>query len=191
MCLDPVSGSLLAVSAVGGVMQSIGQLQAGRAAQNQADYQSKVAKNNAVVAGWQSNDALERGAQEQANYARQIETLKGRQRAAFAANGVELGSGSPLGVLGDTALLGSMDLSTMRANAQREALGLHNESRQFSEEARLLKMQGQSAANAGKSAFATGLLGTAANTAIGGYGMSKYAKVPAGGITWAHPEGAI
>lgn len=180
MC-EPTSIVMIGVAVAGAVMKGVADKKAGAAAQGQSNYQAQVAKNNAVVAGWQSHDALQRSGVEQVNFARQVEGLQARQKANFAANGLDVGSGSPLSVLGDTAMLGEMDLSTMRANAQREAIGLHNQSSAFASEAGLLKMQGQSQAAAGRSAMWTGIIMGAAQAGASAYGASKYAAVPGTG----------
>ena len=47
----------------------------------------------------------------------------------MAANGVDLSSGSPLDILGDTAMYGELDALTIRSNAEREAYGYRVQSR--------------------------------------------------------------
>ncbi len=47
----------------------------------------------------------------------------GSQRAAFAAQGVEVNDGSALEVQADTAMLGELDALMIQSNAAREALG--------------------------------------------------------------------
>ena len=104
-------------------MQMYGQHQAGQTAQKQAGYQSKVAKNNAQVAEWQAQDALDRGEQAEVEQRRKTRQLMGNQRVVMAANGFDVNTGMNVDLLGDTALMGETDALAIRQNAQREAYG--------------------------------------------------------------------
>jgi hypothetical protein len=93
------------------------------AQKKQADYQSKVAANNAKIAAWQRSESLQRGEAEAQAAMREQAALVGRQRAALAANGVDVTEGSALDLIASTRFLGQMDVNTIQANAAREAWG--------------------------------------------------------------------
>lgn len=106
----------LTASLAGSLIGAYGQYQAG---ETQAD----IANVNAKQAEQQAADAASIGAVEEERYRRQVAALQGRQRAAFAGNGVDFTSGTPLGVLTETAKTGELDALTIRTNAMRQAWG--------------------------------------------------------------------
>ena len=90
---------------------------------NAEKFRGKVAARNADMDRQSAQDALERGRiEEQQQYRRNAQRL-GAQRAAMAANGIEVGFGSAADVQEDTALIGWQDARTIRENANREAHG--------------------------------------------------------------------
>ena len=67
---------------------------------------------NATLADRRAKDAVERGAREEQMQRAKNQQLLGRQRAAMGANGVDLGFGSPLDTMVDTAVLGELEYGT-------------------------------------------------------------------------------
>lgn len=102
------------VSLVGTGVAAYGQYQAGQAQAAAATYRSKQERMLA-------EDALRRGAAAEEAQRRKQAALAGRQKAVMAASNVDLGSGSPLDIIGDTAVLGELDAQTIRSNAKRES----------------------------------------------------------------------
>ncbi len=94
------------------------QAQATAAASN---YNAQVQEMNAQISERRAKDAIERGALEEQRKRQEVAQLQGRQQVAMAANGVDLGFGSPLDTLVDTAVLGELDALTIRSNTYREA----------------------------------------------------------------------
>lgn len=103
------------------VLGAAGQMQQAQATASANRYQAKVAEMNATLADRRAKDAIERGANEEQRKRQQVAQLSGQQRAAMAANGVDLNFGSPLNTLVDTAVLGELDALTIRTNANRQA----------------------------------------------------------------------
>lgn len=95
---------------------AVALVSAGKAQRQLADY-------NAEVAEMQANDALARGAEEEARHRVNVRRMVGSQRAGLAAQGVDISSGSALDIQADTAQMGELDALTIRANAAREAWG--------------------------------------------------------------------
>lgn len=119
-------GALTIMDVVGGLgaLGSVaGMAQQGRAAEASAKYQAKVTANQARVAGFQAEDALERGQVAERQQRLQVRQLAGKQRAEMGASGAALDSGSFIDTLGDTADFGELDALTIRANAEKEAWG--------------------------------------------------------------------
>lgn len=150
----------IASSVVGTGLSVMGQQQAAAAQRQQADYAAAVAQNNKTLAERAATDALQRGEIEEAKKRQQTEALKGRQRAVFAANGLTLDDGTPADVLTDTAGFGELDALTVRASAEREALGFRTQGMNFQNEANLNQLRSDN----------TGSGLAAAGTVIGGIG---------------------
>ncbi|MEO2182636.1 MAG: hypothetical protein ABGY43_10060 [bacterium] len=139
---------ILALASV--ALSYYGQIQAGKAQKRQADYQAQVATNNAKIAEFQAQDALDRGRVREEQYRQKVSQLKGQQRAAFAASGVEVDRGSALGTLSDTAYFGELDALTIRSNAEREAYSNRVRASNFKAESTLLTFSGKDALRASK-----------------------------------------
>lgn len=88
-----------------------------------ADYQSKVAANNQKASEWQAQDALQRGNAAADMARRKGSQTIGSQRAAMAAAGLDISSGSALSILEDTEYFNQLDQVTIKDNAAREAWG--------------------------------------------------------------------
>jgi hypothetical protein len=162
----------LAATAASGVMAAGGAVAQGRAQKKQAAYQAQVERNNAQIATWQAADAVQRGRIEEQNQRLKVARIAGSQRAGFASSGVELGSGSPLDVLMDTAQLGELDALTIRSNAEREAYGYTTQSSNLTAQSGLTRMAGRNAQTAGYISAGSTLLSTA-GTAADRYGTYK------------------
>lgn len=151
---------LSTMATIGGtVISAMGQMQAGKAQAASDNFQAKQSK---ILA----EDALKRGAQAEEAKRRETAQLQSRQQAVMAASNLDITSGSPLAILGDTAALGELDASIIKSNAAREA-------QQYNTQGKLFSL---SASNA-KSAGMIGAFGTV----LGGVGTlaDKWYK-PAG-----------
>lgn len=111
----------LALTAASTIIGAAGSIQQANAASEAQEYNAKVADMNATLSERRARDALERGAQEEQQKREQVAQIAGRQKAAMAANGVDLTFGSPLDTLVDTATLGEIDSLTIRRNSAWEA----------------------------------------------------------------------
>ena len=168
----------LAFSAISGAFQLFSGIQQSRAAQAQASFQAAVARNNAIIAQRQAEDARLRGEQAAAQISLQEQRdvaktalaqrqLIARQRVAQAGLGQTVDVGSALDITADTAAAGKLDELTLRRNAaferqvarnnaEREAIGFLTQGFNFEAEARLADLRRRSARNAGLiSAFGT------------------------------------
>lgn len=119
---------------------------------------------NAKLSERRAKDAEERGAREEQQKRLEIASLQGRQRAAMAANGVDLDFGSPLDTLIDTAYLGEIDALTIRRNAAHEAY-----------DHRVDAVNGRADAALSRANASNTMLGgylNAAGTVLGGFGSA-------------------
>jgi hypothetical protein len=145
----------------GAILKGVGDVKAGNAAKSIGDY-------NANVADEQATDAIARGTFEQQKFALGVKSTIGSQRAGFAGQNVDVGTGSPVDVTADAAYLGKLDEQTIAINAQREALG-------YKVQAQNARMGGQQAQTAGYFGAASTVLGTGASLLGAKYGWGKTA----------------
>lgn len=113
----------LATQVVGGIKAGNAAKRQGEAAQDAANSVAELSDYNAAVATLQRDDALERGAEDEQRFRSNIRLAIGGQRAALAAQNVDVKFGSALDVQVDAAVLGELDALTIRTNARREAWG--------------------------------------------------------------------
>ncbi len=123
----------LAAGVIGGGISAAGQLEAGQATANAANYRAQVAKNNALIAEQNATYA------EQAGQAKgTVQSLKGAQiagkiKAGQGASGVDVNSGSSVAVQAAAREASKLDTETVLNNSQLEAYGYRT--RATSEEA--------------------------------------------------------
>ncbi len=132
------------IGALGVGVSAVGQVQQSNAAGRMAAYQEAANRNNEIMAQQAAEDARQRGQIAEAQKRTETDILKGRQRAVLAANGVLVDTGTALDITSDTAAFGELDALTTRSNAEREALGYLKQGQNFSQEAQLAQLRGQS-----------------------------------------------
>jgi hypothetical protein len=113
----------IGLTAASTAMSMIGQGQQAAAQAGMANYQAQMARNNQMVAEWNAQRALQQGQVAEQQQRTKAAQLIGAQRAALAAQGGDINSGSPLDIVGDTARAGEFDALTTRNNAATQAYG--------------------------------------------------------------------
>lgn len=183
-------------SVVGGAISAYGAVKKGEAEADRAreqafataeakgaeaassDYLAAVARNNAIIARQNkeyelSTSKILAGFEREAGRAGASEKLReagitqGKQRAAFAASGVDVNRGTPEEVQESTLAMGELDAATILANAERKAwgydieggrraFGFESQAQQFESEAGFRGLQSQFARKAGGTAIGAG-----------------------------------
>lgn len=118
-----LTASLIALSAAGGISQAAGQQRQAKAVRKAGEYEGRALDYNAAVEDLQATDALARGREAESRLGSDVKRLGGSQRAALAAQGIDIDSGSAADVQAETKALGAFDQLTIRNNARREAFG--------------------------------------------------------------------
>jgi hypothetical protein len=168
MC-DPVSMTMavagVASAAIGGVFAA----NQADAAQKSANYNAQVAQNNAVIAGQQRSVALQQGQEQVQQSELHQSQLLGEQKAALAANGVALDSGSAVDQLATTKFLGAQDVNAIQSNAARQAWGYEVQGSNDTAQSNLDKWQARNTnpAGIGVMAGSSSLLSSASMYAAG------------------------
>jgi hypothetical protein len=132
--------------------------------------QKALANTNARLADEQAADSTRRGQIEEDRRRALTRQQLGAQRVALGANNVVSSTGTPLGLLAETAEYGELDALTIRNNAAREAFGY--------------KVEAGNSRTRGRIASREGTLG-AFSTILGGgaqaYGSYRKNRSGAGG----------
>lgn len=163
-----IETAFLGMQIAGAGLSAVGAYQGSQASKAAYAAQAQIAQNNAQIAGWQAEDALARGGRDANRSRMRTRQVKGSQRAALAANGVDLGVGSALQILSDTDFFGEIDANTIKDNAAREAWALRNQAANFTSESALLRSR--SDAESPWMAAGTSLLTSAGRVAGNWYG---------------------
>lgn len=154
------SAASVGFSVLSGILSGMAKYQAGKA-------NAATDRGNAVLAERAAGDAVLRGQHAAALAKMRGGAVKGQQKAAVAASGASVSSGSALDLLADTSLMTDMEVSTISSNAAREAWGYRSQATQFRNRANRSEDQG-------RQAFAGDILGGVTQAAF--YG-SKYARI--------------
>lgn len=129
------SGLSTALQAIGLGVSAVGAVAGGIQSQKVANYNAKVADNNAASA--RQDAAYEANLQREQN-----RRVIGAQRAAGAASGLDITSGTPVAVLGDTAKAGEMDVLARLYAGESAAVGFNNDAARFRAEGKAAKTAG-------------------------------------------------
>jgi hypothetical protein len=156
MC-DPTI--ITAISVIGTGLRAFGQLQAGRAASQEAEFKSRIASNNAIIAGQNAQAELDKGRAERRDKQRETSQRIGLQRAQLAAQGFDVSQGSSIDILGDTAALGEFDALRIDADANNRARNFQFQQDNFNAEANLGSFASKNAKKAGLISAGGTLLG--------------------------------
>lgn len=148
-----------------GIGAGMGLLQ-GLGNKSVADQQAADLRQNALYLNNAANDAVDRGMKASDQQRVQTQQFIGTQRAAQAANGGEVNTGSNALLQQDTAALGELDALTISNNAAREAYGYQVQASSNLTNARTLEK------NARKQVLTSVLGGAISGGISGGGGLS-------------------
>lgn len=149
-------------SAVVGVGGAIMQ---GQASARAAEYQAQVARNNAAIARANAitseNNAKTTeaaGAARADQEAMQTREMIGKQKAAAAASGLDIASGTPVDITSSTAGLGLLSQLNIRDETNRRAAALRQQGAGYSSQASNFDTNASAADDAADSAMTGGIL---------------------------------
>jgi hypothetical protein len=126
-----VSENVMAFSSLlGATTEGIGAFKGADALRLQGKFANEQAEFEARMAELQAQDAERRGAQAAQGVQSKARRIIGSQRAALAAQGVDVSSGSAVDVQADTAYQASLDAEQIKGNAWREAFGIRTNAQQ-------------------------------------------------------------
>jgi len=154
-----------------GVIGAAGAVYQGMAAKDAADYQAAVARNNAKAAEDMRRYEIQRGLLSAEEQDRKNAELSGQQRAAMAASGFDMNSGTMRDIGVSQTILGRTD--SLRRAHEGELAGwkLKNQANNFQAEAGLAEARGNSSLLSGFVNAGTSLIGGAGSFASKWYNM--------------------
>lgn len=168
-----ISAGSLAMGAqgAGAAMSTVGAYFGAKSRKMELEGQAAMSDLNAQQSELAAQQELAKGNAQIAAVTARAGQVKGSQRAAMAANGIDLGEGSAAEVLTSTDIMKEEDVNTISANAVRAAWGQRIESTNHKNDA-LMKRAGARGISPGMSAFSS-LLGSASQVATSWYSMNK------------------
>lgn len=177
-----ISIASTAVSTAVGVYSSIRQ---GKAAQAQADYQAKVAKQNQDLAEQQASAERMAGYEEAQATRRRAAQVIGSQRAAAGASGAVVDFGSNLDLQADTAANAELDAINAYNKGIDSAYNSQIQAWNYGQQATAYEASGQAAKNAGYLNAASTALGGIADmgSTWAGYKAQQPSTKPTGGVS--------
>lgn len=169
--LTSSGGMALSLQGAGAIGSTIGAYQQAKSARSQLRYQAAMAEINARLSESSAQQALQQGQQQVAATTMKYGAVKSSQRAAMAANGVDLGVGSAAEVQASTDVLKDIDKNTVQANAIQAAWAYRQQCANYQNQALMDRTSASSLSPA--SAFGTTLLGGATRVAKSWYMLDK------------------
>lgn len=159
MCiLSAISIGSAIAGIVGTAVSVVGGIQQAKAQQQEAEYQAQVSAQNAKIANENAAQVRQQGIEDARNQRLKALSTIGTQKVQMAANGFNVGEGSALDTIEDTAMLGEMDALSTMYNAEQHALNYEQQATNFQNQANLQRLAGKNAASASRiNAIAGGL----------------------------------
>ncbi len=173
MGIETLAIGSLASSVIGGGVSAFGAYSKGQSEGMSADYASAVARNNAITAENNAKYALAAGDVQSENQQMKTKAVLGTQKAAQAANGIDVNSGTAVDVRRSTAELGHLDALTILNNASNKAAGYRAQGANFTAEAELQSMKGDTSRMAGYIGAGSSLISGASGVADKWLGYSQ------------------
>lgn len=132
-----------AIMAFSAVTEGVNTYQKTSALKAQSEQEQNALKFNAEVADFQSSEAIKRGEVASAKIARDTKRLRGAQRAAYAAQGIDVGSESAQDVMAESEQMGAVDELTVKNNAWLEAWGYEAQAQELRQRSSYAKVKGE------------------------------------------------
>lgn len=98
-----------------------------QAQKSQQRWQQMISNENREMANLLAEDSIRRGKKRATQISKNARVLIGAQRAAFAAQGIDISEGTALAIQEETAAFAAEDALAIKNNAWREAWGFKTE----------------------------------------------------------------
>jgi len=165
------AAAAMAAQGAGVASSTVGSYYSAKQQQSALNFQADMADINARMAESGAQTELAKGQQQVAAITSKAGQVKGAQRAAMAANGIDLGEGNAAEVQTTTDLTKEVDMNTAAANAVRSAWGYRAQESNYQAEAAMKR--GTAGGISPWGSAATSLIGGASSVASTWYGLNK------------------
>lgn len=176
----------LGATALGGVTRAAGEVKGGQASQQMYNYRAALARQMSKLYGQIGERTVEAGSTQAGVQSLRGAEAVGQAKADQAASGVDVNTGSAVGVRAGIAKASKYNALTTLSNAQLQNWGYQVKSQEENAQAGLYTMSGNNAVAGADIAALSDLLGTASqvgagwNTGDGGGGGSVTVTTPGG-----------
>lgn len=143
MC-EPTTAVMIGTMVVGAVMSAQAAKAQSQARQNEANYQSAVAKNNEVIAEDNAKEIEQEGVRKANKYRANVDRMIAAETLSLVAQGGDIGFGSNVDLLADYAQQGESDAQTILDNSANEAYKMRVQGSQYSAQSTLYGMKASS-----------------------------------------------
>lgn len=161
----------LGMQATSALMGVVGSFYAAKAQKSALQTQAELDRINAQIAESGAQSALLAGQAETGRITLKAGQVKGAQRAALAANGVDLSTGNAAETVATTDLMKEIDKNQAEVNAVRSAWGYRTQATNYLNDAAMKSSAAGSISPAGSAAMS--LLGGAGQVASSWYSLNK------------------
>ncbi len=156
-------GGSSTLSMIGAGVSAIGTLSAASAQADNARYQSQVAANNAVIASHNAASATQAGQVEAQQKGMDEANKIGEIKASFAANNVDVNSGSAVDVQAGERSKANQEQATIEHNAMLQSYGYQQQAADKEAESKLQANAAESDSTAGILGAVGGVIGKASS----------------------------
>ncbi len=134
------------IGLIGAGISAVGTIMAGQAQKNALNYQAQVAQNNAITAQNMAQNASEAAQAKAAAVGMKEAEVGGQIKAAQAAGGVDVNTGSNKAVQISQRELGKLDTETTQSNEELKAYGFRTQATNFQAQSGLYRYEAPQAA---------------------------------------------
>lgn len=159
------------LQAMGALTGAIGSFYSAKTQASALRFQSDMASINARIAELGAQSALNRGQKQIGSLTLRAGQLKGSQRAAMAANGIDLGTGSAAETLASTDFMKESDALTINMNSVMDAIGYRTQGVNAGNQALMARATADAIGPFG--AMTSSLMGSAGSVAGSWYRYSR------------------
>jgi hypothetical protein len=160
---------------VGGAVSAYGSYESGQATSAAEAYQAQVAANNAKVAQTNARLDIQAGETAATNQGLKTRAQVGTEKAGQGAGGIDVNTGSAVGVRAGSEEIGQLDALTIRSNAAKQAYGQLVTATSDTAQSQLATAESGQAAEAGDIGAAGSLL-SGVSTVGGNYARYQMAS---------------
>lgn len=161
----------LGMQVIGAINGAIGSFYSSKAQISALEFQADMAEINARIAERGAQSVLDQGQRQIGQLTLRAGQLKSSQRAAMAANGIDLGTGNAAEIQASTDIMKEIDKNTIEANAVRSAWGYRTQATSLVNEAVVKRGTADGISPIG--AMASSMLGNAGGVATSWYMLNK------------------